>query len=57
MEILSTNKPITSSECLLYTNEKLALLNIIQGVDQIILEVTDSRIVEVLLYGRKLLDI
>ena len=43
--------------CSLYTNERLALLNIIQGIDKSILELTDSHIVEVLLYGRKLLDI
>ena len=39
------------------TNEKLALLNVIQGIDNSILELTDSHIVEVLLYGRKFLDI
>ena len=43
--------------CSLYTNERLALLNIIQGIDKSILELTDSHIVEVLLYGRKFLDI
>ena len=39
--------------CSLYTNERLALLNVIQGIDNSILELTDSHIVEVLLYGRK----
>ena len=43
--------------CSLYTNEKLALLNFIQSIDNSILELTDSHIVEVLLYWRKLLDI
>ena len=43
--------------CSLYTNERLAFLNIIQGIDKSILELTDSRIIEVLLYGRKVLDI
>ena len=43
--------------CSLYTNERLALLNVIQGIDNSILELTDSHIVEVLLYGRKFLDI
>ena len=43
--------------CSLYTNERLALLNVIQGIDNSILELTDSHIVEFLLYGRKLLDI
>ena len=43
--------------CSLYTNERLALLNIIQGIDNSILELADSHIVEVLLYGRKFLDI
>ena len=38
--------------CSLYTNERLALLNISQGIDKIILELTDSHIVEVLLYGK-----
>ena len=40
--------------CLLWTNERLALLNVIQGIDNNILELGDSHIVEVLLYGRKL---
>ena len=35
------------------TNEKLALLNVIQGIDNSILELTDYHAVEVLLYGRK----
>ena len=43
--------------CSLYTNERLALLNVIQGIDNSILELTDSHIVEVLLYGGKFLDI
>ena len=43
--------------CSLYTNERPALLNVIQGIDNSILELTDSHIVEVLLYGRKFLDI
>ena len=43
--------------CSLYTNERLALLNDIQGVDNSILELGDSHFVEVLLYGRKFLDI
>ena len=43
--------------CLLYTNKRLALLNVIQGIDNSILELTDSHIVEVLLYGRKFIDI
>ena len=41
----------------LYTNERLALLNVIQGIDNIISELGDSHIVEVLLHGRKFLDI
>ena len=43
--------------CSLYTNERLALLNIIQDIDKSILELTDSHIVKVLLYGGKFLDI
>ena len=43
--------------CSLYTNESLALLNDIQGIDNSILELNDSHIVEVLPHGRKLLDI
>ena len=41
----------------LYPNERLALLNIIQGINKSILELTDSHIVKVLLYGGKFLDI
>ena len=41
----------------LYNNQWLALLNVIQDIDNSILELTDSHIVEVLLYGRKFLDI
>ena len=40
-------------QCSLYTNETLALLNDIQGVDNSILELSDSHFVEVLLRGRK----
>ena len=43
--------------CSLYTNERPALLNVIQGIDNSILELGDFHIVEVLLYGRKLVDI
>ena len=43
--------------CSLYSNERLALLNVIQGIDNSILELTDSHIVEFLLYGREFLDI
>ena len=43
--------------CSLYTNKILALLNVIQGIDNSILELTDSHIVEVLFYGWKFLDI
>ena len=43
--------------CSHYTNERLALLNVIQGIDNSILELADSHIFEVLLYGRKFLDI
>ena len=43
--------------CSLYTNERLALLNVIQGTDHGILELGDSHIVEVLLFGRNFLDI
>ena len=39
----------------LYTNERLALLNVIQGIDKSILELTDSHIAEVLLYEKKFL--
>ena len=41
--------------CSLCTNERLTLLNVIQGIDNSILELADSRFVEVLLYGRKFL--
>ena len=41
--------------CSLYTNESLAILNDIQGIDNSILERGDSHIVEVLLHGRKTL--
>ena len=37
--------------CSLFINERLALLNVIQGIDNSILELADSLIVEVLLYG------
>ena len=51
----------TSSNYLLhcshYTNERLDFLNVIEGIDNSILELVDSRIVEVILYGRKFLDI
>ena len=40
--------------CWIY--KRLAVLNVIQGIDSSILEFTDSRIVEVFLYGRKFLD-
>ena len=43
--------------CSLYTNQSLVLLNVMQGIDNSILELTDSHIVEVFLYGRKFLDI
>ena len=36
--------------CSLYTNDRLAPLNVIQGIDNSILKLTDSHIVEVLLY-------
>ena len=42
--------------CLLYTNGSLALLNVNQGSDNSTSELTDFVSVEVLLYGRKLLD-
>ena len=35
-------------QCSLYTNERLALLNVIQGIDNSILELTDSYFVEAL---------
>ena len=43
--------------CSLYTNERLTLLNVIQDIDNSILEIADSHIVEVLLYGRTFLYI
>ena len=43
--------------CSLYTNERLAFLNVIKGIDNSILELNDSHIVEVLLYEIKFLDI
>ena len=43
--------------CSFYTNERLAFLNVIKGIDNSILELNDSHIVEVLLYGIKFLDI
>ena len=39
------------------TNERLASLHVIQGIDNSILELTDSHIVEVLLYEKFFLDI
>ena len=44
-------------QCSLYTNLRLALLNVIQGIDNSILELNHSHIGEVLLHGRKFLDI
>ena len=43
--------------CSLYTSERLADLNVIPGIDNSILELSDSLIVEVFLHGRKFLDI
>ena len=43
--------------CSLCNNERLALLNDIQGIDKCILELTNSHFVEVLYHGRKFLDI
>ena len=43
--------------CWLYTNERLPLLDVIQGIDYSILELTDFHVVEVLLSGKKFLDI
>ena len=43
--------------CSLYTNQSLVLLNVMQVIDNSILELTDSHIVEVFLYGRKFWDI
>ena len=42
---------------ILNTNERLASLHVIQGIDNSILELTDSHIVEVLLYEKNFLDI
>ena len=41
--------------CSIYTNEREALLNIIQGIDNSILEFGDSHIVKDLLHGQKVL--
>ena len=43
--------------CSLFTNERLALLNDIQGLDNSTLDLCDSHTVKVLLHGRKILDI
>ena len=43
--------------CSLYTSDRLALLNDIQGIDNSTLDLCDSHTVEVLLHGRKFLDI
>ena len=43
--------------CWFYTNEGHNLLNDIQDIDKSILKLSDSRIVGVLLHGRKFLDI
>ena len=43
--------------CSLYANEILALLNVFHCIDNSILELSDSHIVEVLLHGRKFLDV
>ena len=43
--------------CWFYTNEGLTLLNDIQGIHKSILEISDSRIVGVLLHGRNFLVI
>ena len=42
---------------ILNTNERLASLQVIQGIDDSIFELTDSHIVEVLLYEKIFLDI
>ena len=60
--ICNCNKDIETSwhyllHCSLYTNESLILQNVIQNIDNSILELPDSHIVEVILYGRKFLDI
>ena len=41
----------------LYTNERLTLLNVIRGIDDSILGLSDSYIVEIPLYGKKFLYI
>ena len=41
----------------LYTNERLVPLNVIQGIDNGILELGDSHIIEFLLHWKKFLDI
>ena len=41
----------------LLINERIALLNDIQGINNSISELSDSHIVQVLLHGRKFLDI
>ena len=43
--------------CSFYTNVRIALLNVIQGIDNSILKLGDSDDVEVLRHGRKFLDI
>ena len=43
--------------CSICTNERLALLNVIQSIANSILELYDSHIVEVLLHGRNFLDL
>ena len=43
--------------CSLYNNERLALLNVIQSINNSILELGDSHIVEVPLHGRNFLDL
>ena len=43
--------------CSLYTNERPALLNVIHGIDNSILGLGDSHVVEVLIHGRQFLDI
>ena len=43
--------------CSIYTNERLSLLNVIWDMDNGFLKLGDSHILEVLLHGRKFLDI
>ena len=43
--------------CSLYSNERLALLDDIEGIDNSIFEISDSQIVDVLFHGEKFLDI